>query len=90
MPVPDSGIPCEWVDAAREAIKDNRATFSAGDRFWELSGGVLYCGECGHRMVANRVLQPRTKKPAHYYCCRTCQQYGKEACPNSRHLRADR
>ncbi len=90
VPVPDSGVPREWVDAAREAIKDNVRTSSAGDRFWELSGGVLYCGGCGARMVANRVRQPRTKKPAHYYRCPTRQQYGKEACPEGRHLRADK
>src|SRR4051794_32401973 len=39
VPVPDSGIPREWVDAAREAIKDNRRTANSGARFWELSGG---------------------------------------------------
>lgn len=41
VPVPDSGIPREWVDVARERIKDNRAPSSAGHRFWELSGGIF-------------------------------------------------
>ncbi|MCA1717395.1 MAG: recombinase family protein, partial [Actinobacteria bacterium] len=67
VPVPDPGIPRELVDLARLAIKDNRPTSRAGDRFWELSGGVFYCGGCERRMSANRVLQPKTKKPAHYY-----------------------
>ena len=79
----------EWVDAAREAIKDNRRTSSAGNRFWELSGGILYCAGCGRRMVANRVLY-RGVKAAHYYRCPTRQQRGKEACPSSRHQRADK
>ncbi len=79
VPVPDAGIPCELADAARLAIKDNHPTSSAGDRCWELSGGILHCGGCRRRMSANRVLQPRTKKPAHYYRCPTRQQYGKEA-----------
>jgi hypothetical protein len=34
VPVPDSGVPREWVDAAREAIKDNRKSSNAGRRFW--------------------------------------------------------
>jgi hypothetical protein len=51
VPIPDSGIPPEWVDAARERIKDNRVPSKAGDRFWELSGGITRAkdagGECG-------------------------------------------
>jgi hypothetical protein len=86
--VPDSGIPVEWVDAARAAIEDNRRTSSAGDRFWELSGGILHCAGCGRRMVANRVSRKGTWT-AHYYRCPTRQQRGKEACPSSQHHRAD-
>jgi len=44
VPVPDCGVPREWVDAAREAIKDNYRPPSANRRFWELSGGLLRCG----------------------------------------------
>jgi hypothetical protein len=51
VPVPDSGIPREWVDAAREAIQDNKRPSSAGRRYWELSGGVFRCGDCGSRMT---------------------------------------
>ncbi len=46
VPVPDSGIPREWVDAAREAVKHNRRPSPAGLRFWELSGGLFFCGGC--------------------------------------------
>jgi site-specific DNA recombinase len=46
VPVPESGIPREIVDAARMAIKDNRRHSSAGRRFWELSGGIIRCGVC--------------------------------------------
>ena len=56
VPVPDSGVPREWVDAAREAIKDNRKTSNAGRRFWELSGGILRCGECGWTMHSHNVV----------------------------------
>jgi DNA invertase Pin-like site-specific DNA recombinase len=40
VPVPDSGIPREWVDAARDAIRGNGKTSSAGDRIWELWGAL--------------------------------------------------
>jgi site-specific DNA recombinase len=46
VPVPDSGIPREWVDAAREAVRNNKKPSSAGRRYWELSGGVFRCGGC--------------------------------------------
>jgi site-specific DNA recombinase len=51
VPVPDSGVPREWVDTAREAIRDNRVPSSAGHRFWELSGGILRFGGCGNGMM---------------------------------------
>ncbi len=33
VPVPDSGVSRKWVDAARDAIKDNRRLPSAKRRF---------------------------------------------------------
>ncbi len=50
VPVPDSGIPRELVEVAREAIAKNRRTSRNGGRIWELSGGVLRCDECGWTM----------------------------------------
>ena len=41
---PDPGVPREWVDAAREAIKDNRRPPSTNRRFWELSGSLFIAG----------------------------------------------
>jgi len=86
VPVPDAGIPREWVDAARAAIAHNRAPSSAGNRFWELSGGVFYCGECGRRMCPVTVNATRGH---HYYRCPTRQNDGKQACPLSKNFRAD-
>jgi hypothetical protein len=51
VPVPDAGLPRDLVDAARSAIRDNRGPSSAGRRFWELSGGILYCGCCDRQML---------------------------------------
>ena len=70
-----SGLDRAVVDRARERIKDNRPTAKVGDRFWQLSGGVLYCGECGRAMIAYRRKRnaPRiVNGPSyhHYYRCR--------------------
>jgi hypothetical protein len=56
------------VDRARALVAQNRASASVGDRFWELSGGILKCGECGRNMIAYR---RRTKQGGYnYYRCR--------------------
>jgi site-specific DNA recombinase len=86
VPVPDSGVPRELVEAAREATKDNKKCSAAGRRFWELSGGILRCAGCGRTMIANSLVG----KGYHYYRCSTSQTHGRDACPGSRHLRAER
>ena len=53
VPVPGSGVPREWVDAAKEVIKENRKCSNAGRRSWGLSGGTLRCVTCGYAMVAH-------------------------------------
>src|SRR5215218_1591295 len=83
VPVPDAGVPREWVDAAREAIKDNRKCFNAGRRFWELSGGILRCGECGWTMQAHNVLSTSNKR-LFYYCCKAKYKKGVDYCLASR------
>jgi site-specific DNA recombinase len=60
VPVPDSGVTREIVDAARQAIKHNRAPSNAGRRFWELSGGFVHCGLCGHVMDSHTTAKPWT------------------------------
>jgi site-specific DNA recombinase len=55
VPVPDAGIPKQWVLAAREAIKENEWSSNAGYRTWELSGGVLRCASCGRTMSVNYI-----------------------------------
>jgi site-specific DNA recombinase len=89
IPVPDSGIPYRWVDAAREAIKHNHRPSSAGRRFWELSGGILRCGCCGCIMKTTSV-RGYGKNMYFYYRCPRRLRLSKEACPNSKNQRADR
>src|SRR5919107_397291 len=89
VPVPESGIPREWVDAAREAIKDNQRQSANGDRFWELSGGVLYCAECGCRMTVHATLDSRRGKSYCYYRCPKRGRHGvQKVCINGKHHRA--
>lgn len=87
VPVPDSGIPREVVDAAREAIANNKPTSSNGDRFWELSGGIFRCGVCGSRMRTN-VTRKATKLYFYYLCRRHHEE--RDACPNRKVYRADK
>jgi site-specific DNA recombinase len=92
VPVPDSGIPREVIEAARAAIEGNRRPARAGRRFWELTGGIARCGECGWTMCATH--STSTKKGRtyayDYYRCSNRDRYGLEACANSHKPRADK
>ena len=89
VPVPDSGIPREWVDAAREAIKHNRRPARAGDREWELSGGVLRCAECGRAMSARRFSKPAIGHTYYYYVCVAGAYHKRDTCPARTHHKAE-
>ena len=88
VPVPYAGIPTEVVDAAREAIKDNRRPSNAGRRFWELSGGMLRCARCGHTTVTRSIRAHAGTFYHHYYYCRNHHKHGDAACTNRKNLRA--
>ena len=91
VPVPDPGIPREWVDAAREAIKDNVRPSANADRVWQLSGGVLRCAGCGCRMGAHTTNDGKGGgRKYFYYRCPTRGRHGPHhACVNGRHYRAE-
>ena len=89
VPVPDSGIPREWVDAAREEIKDNRRAPSTSGRFWELSGGLLRCGHCSANMRNYLTLGSRGPDVWYfYYRCARQAEKGSDACPHKKMYRA--
>src|SRR5215213_9129126 len=91
VPVPDSGIPREWIDLAREAIKDNVKLSQNNNRPWELSGGIARCAECGWAMRAHSVRSGKSKHFNHYYhCSRVNVEYAQKTCPNRKSHRADR
>ena len=89
VPVPDPGIPDEWVIAAREAVKHNYRHSSKGRRFWELSGGILFCGGCGHVMTTQTVYSngARSKTPRFYYRCNLRKKEGVDACGQAKNYR---
>ncbi len=86
VPVPDPGTPKEWVLAAREIIRENKWSFNAGYRTWELSGGLLRCAACGRTMSVNYLLA----KDRGYYRCTGRYNGGVEnRCSMSRTVRAE-
>ena len=92
VPVPDAGIPRELVERARAAIQNNERCSSAGRRFWELSGGVFRCAECGRALVATTARKGRKERRRllYYYQCATRRQVGKHACSFSRSVNAEK
>jgi len=90
VPVPDAGVPKEIVERARDALRDNEKCSSAGRRFWELSGGIFRCAECGRALVAVTALKgPKGyRRRMFYYACTTRRQVGKHACSFSRSINA--
>jgi site-specific DNA recombinase len=92
VPVPDSGIPREWVDAAREKVMNNRKPSNAGRREWELSGGILRCAECGRAMTAHTCPKPERGRVYFYYRCSAgAYKWGGRgtACEAVKHHRAE-
>src|ERR687893_2057843 len=85
VPVPDPGIPREWVLAARDAIKDNERVSNCGRRFWELTGGVLRCAACGGAMATNYM----TPRQTGYYRCGKRYRVGKHVCSQGKNIRAE-
>jgi hypothetical protein len=83
VPVPDPGIPREWVLAARDAIKNNEKISNCGRRFWELTGGMLRCAACGGAMATT--FHPECKMG--YYRCGKRYRLGTNACSQGRNFR---
>ncbi len=88
VPISDAGIPCELVEAARVALKTNTWVSSAGERFWELSGGIVRCGLCGRRMSPSTT--KKGGKTYHYYRCDKRWQGNAAACAHEKHHNADK
>ncbi|MDP8938736.1 MAG: recombinase family protein [Actinomycetota bacterium] len=87
VPVPDAGVPREIVESARAAIKDNSRPSAAGERSWELSGGVLRCGICGCSMRVRSAWNKKGGTRRYYYTCGKSNT-DKTACHHRKNHRA--
>jgi site-specific DNA recombinase len=89
VPVPDAGVPREVVEAARRSLEENaRKPSRAAKRFWELTEGILRCGECGHTLRPH-TSHKKSGRQFHYYSCRSRYNTGpNRGCGNRKHLRA--
>ena len=88
VPVPCAGISREVVDAARAAIKDNRAPSKSARRFWQLSGGIFRCYVCDRSLATRSIWSPSGKFYHHYYSCPSHNRGGNNACSNRKNRRA--
>lgn len=86
VPVPDAGIPREWVDKARAALASNSQRKPLGDRAYELRG-MASCAECGRRMQTHSY-KKKHGEPRSYYECASAAEHGKAACPNTARIHA--
>jgi site-specific DNA recombinase len=92
VPIPDAGIPLEWIEAARAMLAGCRSPSRVDGRFWELSGALMRCGECGRAMEA-MVKTARKKSGGRYvFCYYRCREGNRkrETCSNNRCIRSDR
>jgi site-specific DNA recombinase len=91
VPVPDAGIPLEWIEAARAMLAQCRSPSKVDGRFWELSGALMRCGECGRAMEA-MIKTARKKSGGKYvFCYYRCREGNRrrETCSNNRCIRSD-
>ena len=92
VPIPDAGIPLEWIDAARTMLSQCCSPSRVDGRFWELSGALMRCGECGRAMEA-MVKTARKKSGGRYvFCYYRCREGNRkrETCSNNKCIRSDR
>ena len=86
VPVVDAGLDRHLVEAARLAIVDNVATSKNAARFWEISGGIAYCGECGRRMLASIRKRPAPSQGHYfYYICPRGRYSRDDGCSHNHH-----
>lgn len=80
VPVPDSGVPKEWVEAARERVRDNVKPSDAGHRAWNLKP-FAYC-QCGARLKPHTVRRPTG---LHFYYVCAAHRAGRAPCPHAKY-----
>ncbi|MDP9476572.1 MAG: recombinase family protein [Actinomycetota bacterium] len=80
LPVPDLGIPPEWVDAARAKVADNTKPTRSDDGWPRELHGFVYCPYCGRSLTT---FKNNNTPPGRYYVCSRLRQDGRGACPDA-------
>ncbi len=80
LPVPDLGIPPEWVDAARAKVADNTKPTRSDDGWPRELHGFVYCPYCERSLTT---FKNKNNPPGRYYVCSRLRQDGRAACPDA-------
>jgi len=78
LPVPGAGVPREVAERARRNVRLTSRPTKKDRRFWEVSGGVLRCGECGRTMTGHTVAPKGRKRGPYHYLLRLPEEGGGE------------
>ena len=90
VPILDAGILLETVLQARRKTESYVPPSRNAGRFWELSGGVLYCSECGRRIQTQSIATgSNTGRLNYYYKCQSTTNGRGDRCGMRKHVRAD-
>jgi hypothetical protein len=89
IPLSTANLSRTSVDAAGERIAGNtrRPPSSMAERFWQLSGGIVFCKECGSVLSPKARRRPSGKLDA-WYSCRRPYNDGPRVCTHRRSYRA--
>jgi site-specific DNA recombinase len=70
VPVPSAGVPREWIEAARDALRDNPVPgfLKPSSRDHELNGGLAVCGGCGRNLTTHSTTTKSGVKHWYYVC----------------------
>jgi site-specific DNA recombinase len=89
IPLSTANLSRANVDAAGERISGNtrRPPSTMAERFWQLSGGIVYCKECGGVLSPKAQRRPSGKVDT-WYLCRRPYNGGPTECTHRRLYRA--
>jgi site-specific DNA recombinase len=70
VPVPSAGVPRAWIEAARDALRDNPVPgfLKPSSRDHELNGGLAVCGGCGRNLTTHSTTTKSGAKHWYYVC----------------------
>lgn len=89
VPVSSAGVPREWIEAARDALRDNPVPnlLKKSSRVHEVNGGLAVCGECGRNLTTHSTTTKSGVKHWYYACAGARPRgprKGERRCPNKK------